>query len=376
MRRVLHLTLILSILLACSGCWDLVEVDRRAFITALGIDIDSRQQVMLTVQTPLPHEMSPPGSRSGTRNKDFYTISASSKTIYEAFRDLQSMTERRLVIQQKKILVIGEAAARFGVEPLLNWLVRSPKNPPRCPVFVARQRTAREVLTFTPETKTMLGLTAGVASQTKTKNDRSYNIPGWLFHQKLLYDTKDVYAPLIDIDQAQGQYIKEGLAVFDEDRMVGALTAEETQAFGLLANLMQAGGMTFDMASGIPRLKYSLQNVKGKTKIKVLIRNGEPHFLVNTKLQGSLIELIGAKNRLTPDFIAAVETQIQRVLASRLRATIKKLQQLNSDPINFEEEFRVQQPEVWRKIKWKTIFPTVGFTVKVKVKVVRNGILR
>ena len=36
----------------------------------------------------------------------------------------------------------------------------------RCPVFVARQRTAREVLIFTPATKTMLGLTAGIASKT------------------------------------------------------------------------------------------------------------------------------------------------------------------------------------------------------------------
>lgn len=63
-------------------------------------------------------------------------------------------------------------------------------------------------------------------------------------------------------------------------------------------------------------------------------------------------------------------------IRSRLEQVIKKLQQLNSDPIDFGEEFRAQHQDLWQRIDWKKVFPTVPFRIDLKVKIQRDGVLR
>ncbi|MGE5606071.1 MAG: Ger(x)C family spore germination protein, partial [Bacteroidota bacterium] len=373
-----YLLIILS-LLTVSGCWDLEEVDRRAFITNIGIDIDSRNQVRMTIQIPLLKEVLPPGARPDSGGKDFQTISASGSSVNEAFSALEARTERRLVIQQKQLLIIGAETARSGVNPVLDWLLRSPKTPPHCLILVARSpRTAKEILEFTPQTKTMPGLTSDLTRRTVAKSDRTYFMESWLFRQKLLYDPKDAYATLIDIDQTQGKNILEGLAVFNGYRMAGELNPEETQAFGLLTNRMKSGKMTFVFSAGIAGPKYSLRDVRGKTKIQVLVRMGQPYFSVHTEVRGELIEVVSARNRnkLTPRLIQRLEKKIATEVETRLSKTIKKLQQFNSDPIDFGEQFRVQHPDLWKRSDWKKVFPQARFRVLAKVKILREGIIR
>lgn len=379
MKHKLFWFIIISLLFV-SGCWDLEDVDRRAFMTAIGVDAVSANQVSLTVQIPLLEEVLPPGTgQGGNRGKDFQTIAMNGRTVFEAYRKLQMRVERHLVIQQKQLLVVGAEAARLGVNPVLDWLVRSPKTPPHCLILVAKNpRTAREILQFTPATKTMPGITSDISRRTITKSDRTYFMPTWLFRQKLLHESKDVYATLLDLDEAQGQYVLEGLAVFNGHRMAGELNAEETQSFGLLTNQMKAGGMTFDFSSDIAGPKYSIQTVHGKTRIKVFIRHGRPYFLVQTNIRAVLNEIVNFRNqmKIPLGFIRKLETKIQTEVETRLTKTIEKLQQLNSDPIDFGEQFRVQHPKVWKQVVWKKIFPEVPYSVRVKVKILREGIMR
>lgn len=378
MNHKWHLLVILS-LLSVSGCWDLEEVDRRAFVTNIGVDIEAQNQVRITIQIPLLKEVLPPGARHGSRGKDFQTISATGSSVNEAFSILETRTERRLVIQQKQLLIIGAETARLGVNPVLDWLLRSPKTPPHCLILVARSpRTAREILEFTPKTKIMPGLTSDITKRIATKRDRTYFMDSWLFRQKLLYGPKDAYATLIDIDQTQGQKIMEGLAVFNGYRMAGELNPEETQAFGLLTNQMKAGRMTFDFSTDIAGPKYSLRVVRGKTEIKVLVREGQPYFLVHTAVRGILSEIVSARHstKLTPQFLQGLEEKMATEIETRLSTTIKKLQQFNSDPIDFGEQFRVQHHDLWKRSDWKKIFPQARFRVLVKVKIFGEGVTR
>ncbi len=239
-------------------------------------------------------------------------------------------------------------------------------------------RTAKEILSFTPKTKTMPGLTSDLTRRTVTKNDRTYFMESWLFRQKLLYGAKDVYATLIDIDQTQGQNILSGLAVFEGQRMAGELNPEETQVFGLLTNQMKTGKMTFDFSTDITGPKYSIRTVRGKTKIKVSIRKGQPYFLVHTEVRGVLNEIVNTRNytKITAKLIQELEKKMETEIAARLSKTIKKLQRLNSDPIDFGEQFRVQHPDIWKRISWKNVFPKARFKVLVKVILLREGVLR
>ena len=370
---------ILLCLIMLSGCWDLEEIDRRLFITTIGIDGDPAKEITVSIQVPVSQKMLPPGSSSGKdQGKNFITLSAQDRTVRAVFGVLQTKTYRTLVIEQNRAIIIGEDTAKLGVTPIMDWFFASSKTPPEGNIFIAHHHTAKEILSFVPGPKILPGLGLSQASQAIDKYNRIYFIQDWLFEQKLVHGSKDAYAPLIDFDEQEGVYIKEGLGVFNKERLAGELSPEETQMFGLLTSQMRAGDLTFDLsAKDVKQVNaISLRNVCGNTKIKVLIKGNQPFFLLKTNVNGSLIELIGKRREITPKFNHELEQALESIIQPRLKAVIQKLQSFNSDPIDFGEQLRIQHQDLWKKIAWKKVFPTVSFKVMVKVKLERDGVKR
>jgi spore germination protein KC len=372
-----RLVMLLLLVMVLQGCWDLEEADYRAFMTAAGIDIGPQNQVTFTAQIPLLQNMLPPGARSGgKREKNYHTVSAKADSVFEACRALQTKIHRHLVIQQNKLIILGEETARTGVKPFIEWLNRSAKNPPQTLVFIARRRTAKEILSVEPATKNMPALDFALAKEIDVKPGPTYFIPLWSFREKLVNQTEDAFAPLLDFDDQEGQYIVEGLAVFNGDRMAGELTAREAEIFGLLTGKMKAGVLSFKIPAGGTGKMISLRNVSVKTRIKVSLHDGKPFFAVRVNLSGSINEVIGFNREISLNLLKYLENAIKKDTTSRIQATIRKLQQLNSDPIDFGEEFRVQHQKFWEKQNWKQVFPDVSFSVIVKASILRDGILR
>lgn len=145
----------LSVCLICafmlSGCWDLTEVDRLSFVTTIGVDMDSRNHALVSIQLPLPQRMLPSSlSGQGKQGAQFSIASMTGKTLNEALNMLQTQTYNEVTIQQNKSIIIGERVAKFSVKPLLDFLINYPKAPPQALVFIAHNHTAQEVLSFKP----------------------------------------------------------------------------------------------------------------------------------------------------------------------------------------------------------------------------------
>ncbi len=374
-KRVL--VTVFMLIMIVPGCWDLEEIDRRAFVTALGIDLKPKGLVVLTAQLPLPRQMLPPGSTSGGKEgKSFHTISATAHNVFNAFGVLQSKTNRHLVVQQNRLIVIGEEAARQGVNPLLDWIFRNPKLSPQSLIFIARHRLAKEILSETPSVSNMPGLEIRIASQLATKENYTDFVPAWRFRKIMVNKTRDLYAPMVDFDQEEGQYIKEGLAVFNGDDLVGELSREETQIFNVLTNQMKVGTMTFGPDERENGKVFSMRNIMATTKIKVNIMRGKLFFGVDCETKGSLSETNDIGQRLTLRSLEKLEKKVEREMQLRTTSLIHKLQSLHSDSIGFGEQLRAQHYRIWKEVDWRELFPTVPFRVSVKAKIIRNGVFR
>ncbi|MCL6614164.1 MAG: Ger(x)C family spore germination protein, partial [Firmicutes bacterium] len=296
------------------------------------------------------------------------------RTVYEAFAALQSKTSRDLVIQQNKTVVLGQAAARQSVKPLLDYLRRNPKAPPQSLVFIARRKSAAEILSFVPPKEILPASELILAGQTVPKADRVYFIPLWRFVQKLVHRSKDPYAPLIDLDRTEKTFVLAWLGVFAGDRLAGELDPLETQAFGILANLMKAGTMTFATPGGT----ITLRNVKEKTRAKVGAEGGQPSFRLETTLTAAIGEDTGGETSLRPADYHRLEQEAARALKPRLVEVIRKLQSWGADVIDLGEALRVRQPRLWEKIKgsWREVYRTAPVEVKVNVCITRDGVLQ
>jgi spore germination protein KC len=368
-------TLSFTLLSILPDCWDLEEVDRRAFATTLGIDTNPSHQFILTVQIPIPQKMLPPGTgTTAAAGKNFTLCSVRGQSIANAFRELQTETFRRLVIQQNKSIIISEDTARLGLSELMDWLTRNPKAPPQTLVFVTNGKSAKDILTFTPAQVVLPGLEFISAGLSALKYDRTYFIPVWKFQQELLYGIKDAYAPLIDVESREGNYSITGLAVFNGYKMVGKLDGKETQAFGILTNQMSSGGMSFKMPEN---QIISLRNVRGRSKIKVRANEGRfPIFEVKSVITGIINERTDQKTNLSPQDNRKLKKLVAQSLKQRLTVVIAKLQGYNADVLDFGEQFRIRYPALREKTNWKKIFPEVPFRVDMRVALKKDGVLR
>ena len=302
----------------------------------------------------------------------FSTISLTGATVSDAFNNMQTKSYRDLVVQQNKSIIIGEAAARRGVEPLLEFLARNPKAPPQAFVFVAKNYTAKDILTFAPVEKTLPGLMFGQSAQERAKYNRTFFIPIWQFEQKLVHETTDPYAALISVDQGEAVFVEEGLAVFNKDRLTGELSGDETQLMGIITGIMKKGTLTVP----IPQGQIAFRNLSSQSRIKVLIKNSRPFFKLKIDLFGQMDELAGWGHReTTPADIRDFERNVKKTISPKLSAVIRKLQGFNSDIINFGEQLRVQHFPVWNRIVWKKAYPTVDFQVDLQVHIWGNGVL-
>lgn len=377
MKLIFRLIIISLIPLMLAGCWDFEEVDRRSFATTIGIDALPQDKVMISVQIPLPQKMLPPGIKGAEEGKVFSTISLAGSTVSDAFNNMQTKAYRDLVIQQNKSIIIGADAARRGVEPLLEFLARNPKAPPQAFIFVTKNYTARDILTFTPVERTLPGLMFGQSAQAIVKYNRTFFIPIWQFEQKLVHETKDPYAPLISVDQNEGIFIEEGLAVFNKDRLMGELTGEEAQMAGIITGFMKKGTLTVPIPRAHARdSKIAFRNLSSKSRIKVLLKNNQPFFKLKIDLYGQMEELAGWGHReTTPADIRNLERNVKRVINPKISAVIRKLQGFNSDILDFGEQLRVQHLQVWNRVDWKKVYSTVDFQVDLRVHIWGNGVL-
>lgn len=214
--------------------------------------------------------MLPPSTTGGSgNNKNFSTVSVTGRTVEEAFGNLQTETYRRAVIQLNRAVIIGENAARNGVRPLVDWLLRYTKAPTHALVFVAKDRTAKEIMNFVPDEQVLPSLEFAIASQAKTKANRTFFIPIRIFEQKIIHQSKDPYATLLDFDVEQRRYRMAGVAVFKGAHLVRKLDVPETQSFGIMSGLLHGGSMTFDLPTeGKNRAAVTLQTIRLKRKIK------------------------------------------------------------------------------------------------------------
>jgi spore germination protein KC len=377
MKVRLRLAIVILMPLLLSGCWDFEEVDRRSFATTIGVDAAPQGQVVVSVQIPLPQKMLPPGTKSESEGKLFSTISLTGITVNDAFNNMQTKSYRDLVVQQNKSIIIGKDAARRGIEPLLEFLARNPKAPPQAFIFVTKNYTAKDILTFAPVERTLPGLMFGQSAQERVKYNRTFYIPLWQFEQKLVHETKDPYATLISVDQEEGVFIEEGLAVFNKDRLSGELNGDETQMVGVLTGIMKKGSLTVSFPHTYTRIrKVTLRNVSSKTRIKVLLKSNRPFFKLKVDLYGQMDELAGWGHReTTPADIRNLERNVKRTITPKIGAVIHKLQGFNSDILDFGEQLRVQHLQVWNRINWKKVYPSVDFKMDLQVHIWGNGVL-
>lgn len=220
--KILVITLISSLILA--ACWDSVEINKREYLYALGID-KNPDNLTFTAEIPKINEGSEDQRLTYTKDStdfaEFYTIS-------------YLHSEKAISDRLMQVIVLGEDLARDAetVKRIFDEIQRSPQMNRRVKICVARGRAQDIINTEIPSNPLVGRFLSDMLVKLKRENYQEI----YTFDEAILNlgKTGNAMIPLVETNDKSLKI--ERACVFKEYQMLGCLEPDEVAAVMVLIN--------------------------------------------------------------------------------------------------------------------------------------------
>ena len=206
------------------------------------------------------------------------------------------------------------------------------------------------------------------------------------FMQCYYSEGRDATVPLLDF--TQGTMYVRGLALFQDDRVVGSISTKELFFLKLLKDPYKAGNVELEIPkeslekfikpgeeTNDERVYLSLEHLNSNVKIKI-IDETIPSFEVTINLDTRIQEISENYDIGNPKSLEHLEKEISKDIAKHTDEIIQKLQEINSDPVGFGNVYRAKVGyKQFDKAKWREQYPNASITVKVDSNILRTGVM-
>ncbi|MCK8488172.1 Ger(x)C family spore germination protein [Paenibacillus sp. MBLB2552] len=388
--RGLWLLAILCAMLPLSGCWDAEELNRRAVVAGIGIDLSpDKKEYRVSYQVIIADEISGKTGRGGTPTMVY---SAQGRSIMEATRKVSMLVPRLVSTAHARIVVISEELARQGISDIVDFLDRDSDIRLTAKIFVAKNGArAHDILSGL---SAMGKITAYTLAQKTEMTSKEYgaNYPveiddvirdilvpnsGPIINGvDILGNVEDVRKQSnLEKTDALGILRMSNIAVFRGARLKGWLTEDES--VGLLwvkGKLNKTSIVITPEEQG----EITLDVRRSKTSTQVLLKDPEhPVVLVKVTAQLSVREMDSTIDLRDPATLNELEVYVNKEIRKKMKAVVDKAQSLNSDIFCFGQTLERQHPQKWKSLKgqWNELFPKLAVEYHVD-SIVRNSQMR
>lgn len=403
-KRVRLLAAVLLLTPMLSGCWDRLEIDERAVVLGVSIDVvkegeegveereseishvkgslppPKRGLVKVGVQIALPGRIPlGPGEGGGTEPREtVWVIHVVGHSIDDAFMNLQQQVSSRLFFGHLRIIVVSEAVARNGMENINDFFRRN-SEVRRMAWLIVAKGNASSFMFAAPKLERIptLFLMSTLDNSIRTgKFPKDYIGLYWSNTSK---KGQEGYLPYVVLKDEENVEIS-GLAYFRGEKMVGATKPMEISAYLGLRGVNPAGYSAVVLLDENDPDSAVMTNVTHRrSNIKLSLKDGKPHFRIHVELEANLEEKMNEGLAISdPKVIHAIETKQSETSVKFYQNVIKQTQSKGSDIFGFGEQVRSKKPVYWdrnigTKEKWQEMYKETTFDIEVIVKIRRIG---
>lgn len=369
-----------------SGCEGKRELNELAIVVAMGIDkVENGYEV--TLQVVNPSSVSSKQGNSG--QSSVVTYHATGKSVFEAIREMTTVTPRKPYFSHIQILVLGKELAKNGISESLDFFSRDHELRSDFYVIVSDETSAREILSiFTPLEK----IPASKLYNSLEVSDKVWAPTTHIHIHDLIKEISekgknavltnvrivgeaDLGKERVNIEKIEppANLKYSGLALFKQDKLVGTLTENESKGYNYIKNNVKN---TLGIIACPKGGNLSVEITNAKTKMKGKVKNGVPSINVKINIKQNVGEVncsIDLSKKKTNDYInKKTEARIKKIVEEALDAIQKDYQ---ADVLGFGEAIYRADYKEWKKIKneWDEIFPYVKVNVSVDVETTGSG---
>ncbi|PGZ88561.1 Ger(x)C family spore germination protein [Bacillus sp. AFS029533] len=354
MNRILTLLLIME--LSCmSGC-QLLDVDKRFFVVAIGIDhTDENGVYLVSVKLAIP------SAQIGAGRSNFQIISQKSTSVSEAIRIIQSLVDKKLDFAQCRVIVIDKELLGENQIDLMKWFIKRPDIQGVAYVAVG-EPSAKEALSWRVKSERLAGNAVVLAFNEET-NRSPYVMSEILndYYMRLIENGIDPYLPIIE--PFDSSFKINTSSVFKGTKFKAVLNRDETRMLNELLNPKVT--TLINVGKGKNQFYISAENMKTDMKI-VMPKNKKPYLDVHIKVKGFIEE---SNKTLHQDIeLKEYEKKASIIMSSRTKKFLERLQELNVDPLGLGLNYQAKYGVTKKVIdKWEEIYPKLELRVKSEV---------
>jgi spore germination protein KC len=376
MKRTLLVILLPVFIL--SGCWDSIEIQNLAIITAAAIDSEENHKVKVSVQIFIPRTITSGESGEDPSLGSTFVREGIGKNLAEAISVLQTNIPRKLFWGQCKIFIFGQDLAKTGIRNELDFLIRHPAPRINSNLYVSEgkasnllklipplERYSGEVLSkFSQHQEVGVDTTLSDISKDLTEASQSFSLP---YIKRLKSDeyARKSYETIPTIV---------GTAIFKKDKMIGNIDLEETRGLLWLSRKIQKSTVSIKPEEN--ENEVIMMPTSGSVRFKPQIINNQWIMNIQIQVAASIIQNETFLSLLQEDVITKLEKGLENKLRDRISKTLEKIQkEYQADVVGFGRRFHQKYPEQWKKVKdhWDEKFPEVDVKLSVNATIKRSG---
>ncbi|AFH65831.1 Ger(x)C family spore germination protein [Paenibacillus caseinilyticus] len=327
----LRIPAILGLICCLTGCWDRTEINDMAFILTTAVDLEKDGRIRFSVLVPLPGQMGgASGGGGGTSGeKSYYIDSETGATIREAQSKLQQRMSRRMFLAHRRTLLVGEELAKTGIRYIYDSTPRTPENRMTTYLIVTKGK-AYELLQATPKFERFPAEAYRELVKSRTAITMNMKDIG----VSLSAPGSDPVAPYMELKESQKsekpskEIEMAGYAMFKEDKMAGTLEGAAADGLAWLKNKTINTAISVKLAEDI---NVTTRVFDSQTNIKAKVAGGKPHFTIQVVCKSKILEVTKPFDLSQTENVVMVEQQISEHIKKAMQATIKEMQNNESD---------------------------------------------
>ncbi len=378
--KILLIIFIFIVIILC-GCWDKVEINNRAFVSAIGIDLyqkepfdldESLEEEKYEVTYEL-HNLKSIG-KNGDGSPRF-VMTNKGRNVNEVFKKHTTVSNKTLYLGHAKVIVIGEEAAKDSdfFREILDGAERDPMIGRKINILIATG-SAKNILETEPEIEPVVGNFISELEEAKQTSAR-FNP---LTLGDLLPDLHDSACALMPRVMKYEDSLKiSGSAVIKEYKLEGWLDDIETRAIMFIKNLVYFDEVT--VVHNDIMIPYNITSTNC-TK-KVYEQDGRLVLMLNLDTEGFIeqYKLDEEKDLFNDKLLKNIEKKVEAELKTEIEDVVKTLQKkYKVDLINAGEYLEKYKPSLWSKVKnnWIQTFCNMEIKVTVDSSIRRIGLVK
>lgn len=356
-----------------SGCWNYKEVDKMVIVAGVAIDKGDKEKFKMTV------EVINISSDKDTKMKS-KIISTEGKTMFDAARNMISLSGRRLYWGHSKLIVISKDLASDGIVEVIDWYNRDTETREDIHLIISKERTAKEIFEAQESTEEIKSLVLDQMIDNEESLSKAPLIDLLLFDIQIQTKGISQAIPSISLLKSDGTVVPHiiGTAIIKNNKLLGFLDGEETKNMLFIKDEIKGGVLTEELQLKGKPTTVSLEIFKSKTKIKPIVKGKDIKINVDIEITVAINELGGEENLIDEPGRIKLEEFASKALKKQIETLIKKVQsEYGADIFGFGAKLMEDKNKVWDGVgnNWGGIFKDLDVNVNTKVHIKNSAIL-